>query len=263
MSAKAISLHSSRGGTGKTIIATNLALILAKKGINVALLDLDFRAPSLEMVFSEAIERPVKCWLNDFLNSQCAPEQILIDVSEKYNLRGRLLIGPANPAIEAIQNIMEKSRSWEVTAVKKLFSLLSSLYTDLKIDCCIFDTSPGVQYSSINALVSSDVSIIITTLDSLDLKGTENMLVDLFGALDKKPVLLVNKFSPEIRIKSGKINEKIARKLEKTLKHSVIGVIPCYCDVLQTERTSLLAVENPNHPFIKNLEKVAEKLVYT
>jgi MinD-like ATPase involved in chromosome partitioning or flagellar assembly len=263
MSAKAISIHSSRGGTGKTIIATNLALILAKKGINVALLDLDFRAPSLEMVFSEAIERPVKCWLNDFLNSQCAPEQILIDVSEKYNLTGRLLIGPANPAIEAIRNIMEKSRSWEVTAVKKLFSLLSSLFTDMKIDCCIFDTSPGVQYSSINAIVSSDISMIITTLDSLDLKGTENMLVDLFGALDKKPVILVNKFSPETRIKSGKINETIARKLEKTLKHSVIGVIPCYCDVLQTERTSLLAVEKPNHPFIKNLEKVTEKLGYT
>jgi chromosome partitioning protein len=120
-----------------------------------------------------------------------------------------------------------------------------------------------VQYSSINALVSSDVSMIITTLDSLDLKGTENMLVDLFGALDRKPVILVNKFLPETRIKSGKINEKIARKLEKTLKHSVIGVIPCYCDVLQTERTSLLAVENPNHPFIKNLEKVTEKLGYT
>jgi hypothetical protein len=40
----------------------------------------------------------------------------------------------------------------------------------------------------------------------------------------------------------------------------VIGVIPCYCDVLQTERTTLLAVEKPNHPFILNLEEVAEKL---
>lgn len=263
MSAKAISIHSSRGGTGKTVIATNLALILAKKGFNVALLDLDFRAPSLEMVFSEGIERPVNCWLNDFLNGMCEPEQILIDVSKNYNLRGRLLLGLANPAIEAIRNIMEKSRSWEVTAVKKLFSLLSSLFTDLGIDCCIFDTSSGVQYSSINAIVGSDISIIITTLDSLDVKGTENMLVDLFGALDKEPLILLNKFSPETRIKPSESNEKIARRLGKTLKHSVIGVIPCYCDVLQTERTSLLAVEKPDHPFIKDLEKVAGELGYT
>jgi MinD-like ATPase involved in chromosome partitioning or flagellar assembly len=263
MSAKAISIHSSRGGTGKTVIATNLALILAKKGFNVALLDLDFRAPSLEMVFSEGIKRPVNSWLNDFLNGHCEPEKILIDVSDKYDLKGRLLIGLANPAIEAIRNIMEKSRSWEVTAVKKLFSLLSSLFTDMEIDCCIFDTSPGVQYSSINAIVSSDISIIITTLDSLDLKGTENMLVNLFGALGKKPVILLNKFSPETRVKSIKSNEKMVRKLEKTLKHSVIGIIPCYCDVLQTERTTLLAVEKPSHPFIKDLEKVAVKLGYT
>ena len=52
----------------------------------------------------------------------------------------------------------------------------------------------------------------------------------------------------------------VADKLEKILKHPVIGVIPCYCDVLQSERTSLLAVEKPNHSFVKNLAEVAEKL---
>jgi MinD-like ATPase involved in chromosome partitioning or flagellar assembly len=259
MSAKAISIHSSRGGTGKTVIATNLAVILANKGFNVALLDLDFRAPSLAMVFSEGIKIPVKCWLNDFLNGKCSAEQILTDVSGKYNLKGRLLIGLANPAIDAIRNVMEKSRAWEVTSVKKLFSLLSTL-NEMKIDFCISDTSPGVQYSSINAIVSSDISMIVTTLDSLDLKGTEDMLVELYDALDKKTVVLVNKFLPETRIKSSEINGNIANKLERILKHPVIAVIPCYCDVLQTERTTLLAVEKPNHPFVKNLAKVAEKL---
>jgi hypothetical protein len=71
---------------------------------------------------------------------------------------------------------------------------------------------------------------------------------------------LVNKSSPETRIKSKEINGEIAERLERILKHPVIGVIPCYCDVLQAERTTLLAVEKPNHPFVENLEKVAEKL---
>ncbi|MGD0644677.1 MAG: AAA family ATPase [Candidatus Bathyarchaeia archaeon] len=260
MTAKAISIHSSRGGTGKTIIATNLALILAAKGFNVALLDLDFRAPSLATVFSGAIETPINCWLNDFLDGKCAAEQILTDVSGKYNLKGRLLIGLANPAMGAIRSTMEKSRAWEVTAVKKLFSLLSVLSNDLKIDFCISDTSPGVQYSSINAIVSSDISVIITTLDSLDLKGTEDMLVEVYGALDKKTVVLVNKYSPETQLRSSGAKEILANKIERILNAPVIGFIPCYCDVLQTERTRLLALENPNHPFVKNLEKVAEKL---
>jgi MinD-like ATPase involved in chromosome partitioning or flagellar assembly len=258
MSVKAIAIHSSRGGTGKTVIATNLAAILANQGFNVALLDLDFRAPSLATVFSEAIKIPVKCWLNDFLNGKCDAEQTLMGVSERYNLKGRLLIGLANPDITAVRNIMEKSRAWEVTAVRKLFSLLSTL-NRMKVDFCISDTSPGVQYSSINAIASSDLSIIITTMDSLDLKGTEDMLVELYDALDKKAVVLMNKFSPETRIKPNE-NGKLANKLEKILKHQIIGVIPCYCDVLQTERTAIITIEKPNHPFTKDLTKIAEKL---
>ena len=262
MSVKAIAIHSSRGGTGKTVIATNLAAILANHGLNVALLDLDFRAPSLATVFSEAIRIPVKYWLNDFLNGKCDAEQTLIGVSEKYNLKGRLLIGLANPDITAVRNIIEKSRAWEVTAVKRLFSLLSTL-GKMKVDFCISDTSPGVQYSSINAIASSDLSVIITTLDSLDLKGTEDMLVELYDALDKEAVVLLNKFSPETRIKPNEKNGKLADKLERTLKHKIIGVIPCYCDVLQTERTDILSIEKPNHPFAKDLAKIAEKLVAT
>lgn len=262
MSVKAIAIHSSRGGTGKTVIATNLAAILANQGLNVALLDLDFRAPSLATVFSEAIKIPVKYWLNDFLNGKCDAEQTLIGVSEKYNLKGRLLIGLANPDITAVRSIMEKSRAWEVTAVKKLFSLLSTL-NEMKVDFCFSDTSPGVQYSSINAIASSDLSLIITTLDSLDLRGTEDMLVELYDALDKNAMVLVNKFSPETRIKSNPRNGKLVDKLERILKHPVIGVIPCYCDVLQTERTTILALEKPDHPFINDMVKIAEKLAAT
>jgi MinD-like ATPase involved in chromosome partitioning or flagellar assembly len=261
MRGKAISIHSSRGGTGKTVIAVNLAVILAKKGFKIAILDLDFRAPSLATVFSEGFETPVKCWLNDFLNGKCRPEQILINVSEKYNLNGKLLVGLADPSIDAVRNIMEKSRAWEVTAVKKLFSLLSTLFDEMKVDFCISDTSPGIQYSSINAIASSDLSIIVTTLDSLDLKGTEDMLVDLYDALDKKTVILVNKFSPETRLDSNENSQKLAYKLKRILKHPVVGIIPCYCDVLQMERTELIALEKPNHPYVKNLEQIAEELV--
>src|SRR3990170_8346801 len=112
MRKKAISIHSSRGGTGKTVIATNLAAIYAIKGLNVALLDLDFRAPSLVDVFSKGIRDPVEHWLNDFLDGRCKAEQALIDVSGAYRLKGKFLLGLANPAIEAIRNVMEKSRAW-------------------------------------------------------------------------------------------------------------------------------------------------------
>jgi len=260
MKGKVITIHSSRGGTGKTVIATNLAATYANKGLNIALLDLDFRAPSLITVFSKGIRGSVKHWLNDFMNGQCTIDQALVDVSKEYNLKGRLLIGLANPAIEAIQSMMGKSRAWEVTAVKKLFSLRSTLFNDMNIDYCIFDTSPGIQYSSINAVISSDVSIIVTTLDSLDIKGVQKMLTEFYDAFEKRTVVLMNKVFPETRIWSNKRQEELISQMEKALKRPIIGVIPCYCDVLQAERSSILAIEKPGHPFLRNFQEVARKL---
>ena len=260
MKVRTISVHSSRGGTGKTLIATNLAVILARKGFNVALLDLDFRAPSLANIFSRDIKVPTKCWLNDFLDGKCSAKQVLSEVSFNPNLKGKLLVGLANPSIEAIQNSMQASLAWEVSAAKKLFSMLSSFYGEMNINYCIFDTSPGIQYSSINALFSSDLSIIVTTADSLDLEGSQKMLNEIFTALEKKAVILINKFSPESRVDStGKMC--LVNEVEKILRRPVIGEIPCYCDVLQAERKTLLAIEKPDHPFVRKLEEVVDKLV--
>lgn len=260
MTGKAIAIHSCRGGTGKSVIATNLAVILARRGLNMALLDLDFHAPSLATIFSKDDKGLVKWWLNDFLNGKCATEQVVIDVSGKYSLEGRLLIGLANPSIEAIRGMTDKSSSWEVAAVKRIFSLLSSLFKEMNIDCCIVDTSPGVQYSSINAVVSSDVSVVITTLDSLDLKGTKNMLLDLYDPLERKTVVLVNKYAPETRLFKEERLENIVSRVETDLKHPVIGIIPCFCDVLQQERAAIMAVKDPAHQFVRSLEEVADKL---
>lgn len=257
---KVISLHSSRGGTGKTIIATNLAAIFARRGINVALLDLDFRAPSLHMVFSKGIKEPIEFWLNDFLDGRCTISQVLIDVSRTYGFEGKLLVGLANPAAEAVRGVAEKSRSWEVSAVKKLFSLRSSLFDSMNMNYCLFDTSPGIQHTSINAVVSSDLAVIVATLDSIDVAGVKTMLAEFYEVFEKKNAVIVNKVFPENRIWSPKRQVELIQSLEKTFSEPVIGIIPCYCDVLQADRSTLLAVDNPDHPFLKKLEEVAQKL---
>jgi len=260
MKGKVVAIHSSRGGTGKTLIATNLAAAHANRGLNVALLDLDFRAPSLLTVFSKGIRGPVKHWLNDFMNGRCTVEQALIDVSEQYDLRGRLLVGLANPAIEAIRGMMGRSRAWEVAAVKKLFSLRSTLTNDMSMDCCVFDTTPGIQYSSINAVMSSDVSLIVATLDSLDIEGVKKMLAEFYDDFEKRAVILMNKVFPQTRVWSNGRQKEWISQMETALKHPVIGVIPCYCDVLQADRASLLAIEKPSHPFLRDLQRVQRNL---
>lgn len=257
---KCISIHSSRGGTGKTLIATNLAFLFAQRGANVALLDLDFRSPSLNGVFSKILKSPIDCYLNSYLDGRCPVEIATIDISKHFNLRGKLLVGFANPDVAAIRSMAEKSRSWEVSAVKRLFSLRSHLFKKMGINYCIYDTSPGIQYTSVNATVSSDQAIIVSTLDSLDLKGTESLLVELYDAFEKKTAILLNKVFPEKQYLENKRKIDLKSPTDGLFNRQIIGSIPCYCNVLQADRSSILAVENHSHPFIKDLEEVRKNL---
>ena len=260
MKQKTISIHSSRGGTGKTLIASNLAAIYANRGLNVALLDLDFHAPSLYAVFSKYTKNSHVCSLNDYFDNRCTAKQAMLDSTETIGLKGRLLVGFADPSVDAIRNMLQKSRAWEVTAVKRLFSLLSTLFHDMEIDCCIFDTSPGIHYTSVNAVVSSDISVIVATPDLIDLKGVETMLKELFNALSKKTAVVINKIFPEtVNCQTSKQKELVSY-MQQNLKHLIIGSIPCYCEVLQADRSSLLVINKPNHPFSKNLEEIANKI---
>ena len=251
-----VSIHSSRGGTGKSLIAVNLAATYAKQGMNVSLIDFDFRAPSLNTVFDIS---KMEYSVNDFLNGQCPIEDVLIDLSGKYRTKGKFFIGVADPSLEAIRDMISKSRKWEIEALKKLLNLKSDL-DNLKVNYAIYDTSPGILYSSINAVTSSDLSLIVLTLDKLDIKGTQRMIRDIYDAFEKKTLILVNKAFPEMTPLSEDENKRMLHQIESELKKKIICEIPCFCDVLAASRNTIFALERPEHAFTETLEALAQEL---
>ena len=254
-----ISLHSSRGGTGKTIIGVNLAALLARKGFNVTLVDLDFRAPSLYHTFRPYVERP-SFWVNDYLNLRCEPNDFIVRVDKVLNLEGSLLIGFANPSIRAIEDMLGKSRSWEARALKRLFDLKRFLVQNLDNDLCLCDTSPGIHYSSLNAVMYSDHIVFVSTSDPLELEQVANILKEYNEVFEGKTSILLNKVFPETNCPSDERQDEFADKISANIKNPIVGMIPCYCDVLTTP-TRLLVIEKPNHPFLNKLERVAQKLI--
>ena len=48
-----ITVHSLRGGTGKTLVSMNLAAFFVKMGYRVAIIDMDLGAPSLQTYVKE------------------------------------------------------------------------------------------------------------------------------------------------------------------------------------------------------------------
>lgn len=247
-----IAVHSYKGGTGKTLLSVNLAVSLLKHGRKVCLLDLDFRAPSLSSILK--IDK-TEHWLNDYLNGTCKIDKALIDISDRFNNEGTLLIGLANPATEAIREMSAKDRKWEMRALGRLLSLKNSVLNAMDCDYLIFDTSPGLQYSSINAIVSADLVIVATTFDTSDIKGTNRMLRELYDLFEKKTEIVMNKVLYDVSSKSER--EELQSKIKDMYKAPVLGMIPCFCDVSRAGGAFIFAQEKPEHTFSKILNEIA------
>jgi septum site-determining protein MinD len=252
---KAIAVHSYKGGTGKTSISSNLAALYAAKGHNVCLLDYDFRAPSIHVLFKTKMNRT----LNDYLEEKCEITDALHDLSGKYQTKGRLQVGFANPSTEAMREMMTKDRRWEMKALHRTLAAKNTLHDKAKADFLIFDTSPGVSYSSINALASSDFVIIVSKLDEFDMEGTKELVHGIYESLGRKTGLLLNRIPTE-QFPMGAGQKELEQSMAKIFNLPFLGAIPCYCDIQANGGKHLFAVEQPKHPFSQALSEVIERL---
>jgi len=246
-----VAVHSSRGGVGKTLIAVNLAAAYAKRGRNVFLVDLDFRAPSLFTIFG--LERP-DFWINDFLNERCKLEDAMTDTTRKYEMRGRLLVGFADPSLDSVRDMASKDRRWEMETLRKLLSM--KRLDD--VDRIIFDTSPGVLYSSVNAVACSDSVIVVATADALDLSSTGRMIKELYRAFGKKTYVFLNKIQPEYRWEE--LDRGGLSRFSAELPAPILMTAPCYCDMLNASRMDIYALKRPEHPFSRKIYEITEKI---
>lgn len=251
---KIIAVHSYKGGTGKTLLSVNLAATFAKQGKKVCLFDLDFRAPSL---FAILKMDGAECWVNDYLNNTCDINKVLIDVSSRISGKGQLFVGLANPQTEAIRDMSAKDRKWEMHALGRLLSLRNALLNEQAFDYLVFDTSPGLQYSSINAIVAADLVAVATTGDRSDVDGTRRMLRELYTLFEKKTGIVINKVL-NYNVKSKR--DELYDRVKNTYQVPLLGIVPCYCDILRAEGNFIFTQDKPDHPFSTLLDEMAKKI---
>ena len=251
---KIIAVHSYKGGTGKTLLSVNLAATFAKLGKKVCLLDLDFRAPSLFAILK--VDKR-ECWLNDYLNGACEINKVLVDLSSRIPGNGRFFAALANPSTDAIRDMSSKDRKWEMRALGRLLSLRNTLLNSKEFDYLVFDTSPGLQYSSINAIVAADFVVVATTGDRSDVDGTRRMLRELYNLFEKKTGLVINKvLDPTSQSKRDELDSRV----KNVYQVPMLGLVPCFCEILRAEGNLIFVQDKPNHPFTKILEEMAKKI---
>jgi len=251
---KIIAVHSYKGGTGKTLLSVNLAATFAKQGKKVGIFDLDFRAPSL---FAILKAENSEVWFNDYLNNTSDVDKILINLSSKIPGNGKFFAGLANPATEAIRDMSSKDRKWEMRALGRLLALRESLLANQKFDYIFLDTSPGLQYSSINAIVAADFVVVATTGDRSDVDGTKRMLKELYNLFEKKTGLVLNKV---LDATATSKKSELAAKVKMNYQVPMLGIVPCFCEILRAEGNLIFVQDKPDHPFTKILAEMARKI---
>ena len=76
---KIISIHSFRGGTGKSNTTANLAVLVARAGRRVGVIDTDIHSPGIHVIFGLK-DDAVRYALNDFLWGRCRIEEAAYEV---------------------------------------------------------------------------------------------------------------------------------------------------------------------------------------
>ena len=101
-----VSIHSFRGGTGKSNTTANVAAILAQRGRRVGVIDADIQSPGIHVLFGLA-GADVEASLNDFLFGEREIADVALDVTDGADRCGR-------PAIFLIPSSMQPG---EITRV--------------------------------------------------------------------------------------------------------------------------------------------------
>ncbi|MGE3777738.1 MAG: MinD/ParA family protein, partial [Pirellulaceae bacterium] len=80
--AQIISTHSFRGGTGKSNTTANLAVLVARAGFRVGVIDTDIQSPGVHVLF-RMTETDMRRSLNDYLWRRCRIEETACDVTTR------------------------------------------------------------------------------------------------------------------------------------------------------------------------------------
>jgi flagellar biosynthesis protein FlhG len=143
-----ISIASGKGGVGKSVIAANLALLLAKQGKRVVLSDLDIGGADIHILFG-LMNPPLT--LTDFLNRRV---ERLADIAQALPVHPGLTLIPGTGDTLATANMPYAKK-------KRLIRHLK----DLEADVVVVDIGAGTSYHALDFFLMADHHVTVATPD--------------------------------------------------------------------------------------------------
>ena len=240
-----IAIASGKGGVGKSTVAANLALALARSGAEVGLCDCDIYGPSISLMFGATQERPM-----------ATSDNTIIPI-DRYGIKlmsmGSLL-EDTSPAI---------LRGPMVTRATQQF-LRQTDWSDL--DYLVLDLPPGtgdIQLTVVQTVALSGAVIVTTPQEValIDARKASSMFVKVnvpvLGIIENMSYFLSPSDGKRYDIFGSGGGEREAARLRVPL----LGAIPLDIETREAgDRGLPVILEKPDHPVSKVFEKIAEEL---
>src|SRR5262249_12469747 len=185
-----------KGGTGKTLLATNLAVELATSGNKVALVDLDLQFGDIGLALGL---RPDKT-IYDLARSAGSIDEDKLDAYlVRHSSGARVLLAPTRP---------DHASAVTVDFLRDVFANLRAMH-----DYVVIDTPPGFTPEVIAAIDSSSNVCMVGMLDSLSLKNTKLGLetLELMGYDPTRVSLVLNRADTRVGITHDDVTAIIGR----------------------------------------------------
>ena len=248
-----ISIHSYRGGTGKSNMTANIAVSGALQGKRVAVLDTDLQSPGIHVLFGFDQEQ-IRLTLVDFLWGKCEIQDTIYDVTDRVcpDAPGKCWLVPASLTTQAISRILDEGYE-----VSRLNSHFDELMEEIDLDWLIIDTHPGMNRETMLTSAISDILVLLIRPDQQDYYGTA-VLAEVANKLEIPAIYLVAN-----KIFSGVNEDSLREGLEEAFGYDVIGMIPLCEELAKLGSRELFVMKYPEHEVAYEIRKITERLINT
>jgi septum site-determining protein MinD len=245
--AKIISIHSFRGGTGKSNMTANVATLLAADGQRIGVVDTDIQSPGIHVLFGMSQETMTRS-LNDYLWGRCEIGAAAYDVTSSLDegLAGRVFLIPSSSNPSDIARVMQDG--YDVSLLNEGFR---SLMRELELDALIIDTHPGLNEETLLSIAICEALAIVMRPDQQDYEGT-SVAVSVARKLRVPRMVLVVNNTPTA-FDFAEVKERV----EKTYSCEVVAVLPHSDELMILSSQGIFALRYPDHPVTALYRQVA------
>ncbi len=252
-----ISIHSFRGGTGKSNLTANLSVAVAQQGKRVGIVDTDIQSPGIHVIFG-LDEDKFAYSLNDYLWGKCSVKETAYEVGQNLvdgngapaDIAGSIYLVPSSIKAGEIAKILRQG--FDVGLLNDGFH---DLIEALDLDFLFIDTHPGLNEETLLSIAISDSAIIVLRPDRQDFMGTAVTLEVSRKLNVPNLLLLLNKASQSFD------RGALEKQVSDLYGAPMAGLFYENDEMLQLASSGVFCLHYPDHPFTQEVHQVMQQLL--